>query len=134
VSDILDAVRARLIAVSGVNDLVAGRVYFDALAQSATMPAIVLELSDQDFERTLAGTKAPTRSTVLVHAYGGTRNAANGLATQVETALEFQAGTWGGVAVRRAYVEGMFDSVDSPRDGSAEFRFVRSVQCELWHQ
>ena len=133
-SDIVSATRSYLLTQSGVTALVGQRIYWDNLPQSATLPALVIELSSSDLaDRTLAIVGTLFLSYVNVYCYASTHAAAASIGDAAHAALEFQSGTWGSVAVKRCYVENTQDVTDSPRDGSDAFRRVRALFCSMWH-
>ena len=132
--DAVAATRTRLLAVSAVTDLVGTRVYWEALPQGATLPAIVLELNTSEcIDRHLAGTGVLFESSVNVYCYADTHTASVALGDAVYTALEFQSGTWGTVSIKRVYVENTQDVTEPPRDGSQAARRVRALFVSIWH-
>jgi hypothetical protein len=133
VSDMAAACRTYLLTQAGVSSLVGSRVYFDVLPQTVTMPAVVIEMTADDIVRTLTATTTTRRTTLSVHSYADTHTGAVALGDAVETALEFKAGTWGSVTVKRSYVEATVDLVESPRDGSDAYRRIRSHLVVAWH-
>ncbi len=133
-SDPVTALRAYLLTVSDVTDECGTRVYYNNLPQGATLPAVVLELTASEVaDRHLVATGTLYNSQVSAHCYAGTHAAAVTLGDAVYAAIEFQSGTWGGVAVKHATVENTHDVVDWPRDGSDVVRHVRSVMNSVWH-
>lgn len=133
-SDILAAVRTRLAAVSGVTSLVSTRIYFSNLPQSATLPAIVLELSTSGLiDRHLSATGSLYASDVNVYCYASTHTTAAAVGDAVHAAVEFKSGTWGTVTVKRCYVDNVQDVIEPPRDGSDAFRRIRVLLCSIWH-
>jgi len=133
-SDVVAAVRAKLAATNTVTALVSTRMYYDNLPQAATMPALVLEQTGSDNVRHLTASTSLKRKTIAVHCYATTHAAAVATGDVVESALEFATGSWNGITVTRSYVEGTADLVEPPRDGSDNFRRVRSLLCVVWHK
>jgi len=134
VSDIVSATRTHLLADTATAAIVGTRVYFGALPQSATLPAIVVELSQGEVaDRHLTATGSLYRSAVNIYAYGATHATAAALGDAIHAAVEFAAGTWGSVSVSRAMVENTQDVPEPPRDASGAWRFVRAIFAIIWH-
>jgi len=127
--------RTYLLTQSGVTGLCSTRVYFSALPQNITLPAVVLERTDTTVpSRTLAATGSLYRSEITAYAYGATESAMAGLGDALHAAIEFDTGTWGSSTVDRSFVEHYHDLVEEPWDGSQAWRFVRAMFCVVWHQ
>ena len=134
-SDILGAMRTKLLATTAVTDLIGTRIYFDDLPQSATLPAIVIEMTNSEVaDRTLSATGTLYRAGINVYCYATTRTTSISVGDAVYAALEFATGTWGSVSVKRALVENTQDVTEPPRDGSAAWRFVRALFTVVWHR
>ena len=128
-SDILAATRTYLLTQSGVTDLVATRLYYDNLPQNATLPAVVLYQTAEDATRHLASSDTLNRHGLLLEVYATTHTSAAAVGEALKAAIEMQSGTWGTVDVRGAYVESVVDSPDAPKDGSQNYRRVRTLLC-----
>lgn len=63
---VIDGVRARLLAQSGVTALVASRIYAQTLPQSPTLPAVRLQVISEDEALHLRGTNGLLRTRVQV--------------------------------------------------------------------
>ena len=131
-SDIAAAVRARLLLVSGVTDLVSTRIYFDNLPQGATLPALTVERAGEEPTRSLTAASSLTRVTTLVTVYAASHTSAASVGDAVHAALEMQSGTWNSVTIRRALVTGTNDIIESPQDGSDAYRHVRIMTLGVW--
>lgn len=126
--------RTYLLTQSSVTDLVGNRIYFDNLPQSATLPAVVLEMSDSfPASRHLTATGTLDRSALTAYCYASTRTSASSLGDAVYAAIEFKAGTWGSSTVSRALVDNTYDGTDQPRDNSAAWRYIRAIFFAVWH-
>jgi len=132
VSDAVAAVRAHLADTGDVTDLVSTRLYYDNLPQNATLPAIVLWQSGDELVRNLATAEDLHRAVVHVDIYADTHTTLVSVGEAAEAAIEMQSGTWGTITVQRAYVETIIDGEEPPRDGSDQFRRVRSMVCPVW--
>ncbi len=134
-SDILAEARTYLLSQTGVTDVASTRIYFDNLPQSATLPAVVLELNDDyPAARHLGGTGDLKRTSMTAYSYATTRTVAATLGDAVYSALEFDTGTWGATTVDRSLVENTFDATDQPKDGSGAWRHIRAVFFAVWHR
>lgn len=132
-SDPVAAMRTHLLAQSGVTTLVSTRVYYGNLPENATLPAVMIEQRDTEVIRKLTATTTLRRASLNVHAYATTHSAVASLGDALTAALEFATGTWGSVSVRRAYIEGQYDTHEPPRDGSQAYRCIRSLLAVVWH-
>lgn len=82
---------ALLAASAGVGAVVADRIYPDAADQGADRPLIVYTRAATEYERTIGGTVAATRSTLAIACYSDTRAAAESAADAVTSALSGSA-------------------------------------------
>ena len=131
---VLDDMRTYLLTQTAVTDLIGTRIYFDALQQSTSMPAVVFELTGGEvMDRHLSATGSTYRSQVHVYCYASSRTGATALADAVYDALEFASGTWTDTTVHRAFVEQYHDLTEEPRDGSGAWRYIRVLFTAVWH-
>lgn len=132
-SDAVAAMRTYLLTQSGVTDECSTRIYYGNLPQAVTLPAVVIEQTGDDIARHLGATTTLRRTTIGVHAYAENHTDAAALGDALVSAIEFDSGTWGTVTVNRAYVEGVVDITEPPRDASQAYRRIRSLLAIVWH-
>lgn len=128
-------IRTYLLAQAGVSSIVGTRIYYDALPQSATLPAVVLEMSDSyPAGRHLAASGTLERASYTAYCYATTRATADSLSDAVSAALDEKTGTWTDTTVVRTHIENTYDISEPPRDGSAAWRFIGAVVFAIWHR
>ena len=101
--EIEKAIRSLLVANSGVNDLVSGRVYPYMRQQGQNFPAIVYSLDSADPEHGLGGALSLTRATLSIENWSETYSGAKVLAEKVKNALDGYVGTSETVAIKSCY-------------------------------
>jgi len=132
-------IRTHLLTQVDVTNLASTRIYYDNLPQNATLPAIVIQQTNDDAEpaRHLAGIDVLHRAYVSLFCYADTHSAAATLGQAVfaamETENEVTHNTWGSTTVRRAFVDVMQDGTEAPRDGSDAWRHVRDCFAVVWY-
>lgn len=87
------AVRTRLTAHSGVSALVGTRVWYSALPQDPTLPAITVQEITGVPEPVMGNDTGHVRGMIQVDAWDATRNGCKALGEQVRDALQRHAGT-----------------------------------------
>jgi hypothetical protein len=101
--DMEGALRARLIAASGVNSLVSGRVYWVDRPQASNLPAITLQLIDDEREQHMEGVQPHQSTIVQVDVWSTNYAQAKALKEAVIAAL-LPAQTSNGVVFGRSFV------------------------------
>ena len=95
-----DAVRDRLLAYSGVFTLVSTRVWYSALPQDPTLPAVTLQQISGLPASVFGGDTGEVEIRVQVDAWAETRAGAKALGEAVRGALQRHTGTYGGVTIQ----------------------------------
>jgi len=132
---IVEDTRTHLLTQSDVTDLVGTRIYYDNLPQNASIPALVIEMSDDEpAARHLTGSGTLHRAGVGIFAYADTHPTVASVGEAVLASIEYASGTWGDSTVHRAFVENVQDATDAPKDGGHVFRRVRGLLCTVWYE
>lgn len=126
---IAPGIRLALLADGPVAALVTDRVYFVKLPQKPTYPAITLELISGDPHNCLNSLPALTWSRVRVNCWAKTYEAAYGLATAVETALNGQQISVTGLEVRSVVADGMRDFFEPNVEA-----YYATQDYRIWHR
>lgn len=132
-ADVLKGYRTYLQSKSTVTTHVAGRVYFQALPQDPTFPAIVLNLLQCESRRHLTDAAGLARAQLQVDVYADTHDTAYTAAEAVRLVTEHYTGAWGATTVRNAFVESSRDITEPPVDGSQLFVRIWSLDVIAWH-
>lgn len=86
-ADVADSVAAFLVANSGVNNLIAGRIHTDQLPQGEAKPAIAFWKENTDHTQTIGGLAGAAACRMAFECYAATRSGANALAEAIKDAL-----------------------------------------------
>lgn len=106
------AILARAVAHSGLNTLIAGRMYALILPQTPTLPAVVFTRIGEQFEHA-SGADAPTRHALFqFSSWATTYEAARDLADQVRSAFSRFRGTLASTVIEDCLVENELDLSD----------------------
>lgn len=95
-----DAVRDRLLAHTGTANLVSTRVWYSALPQDPTLPALTVQQISGVPESAFGGDVGEVDVRVQVDAWAETRAGAKALGEQARAALQRHTGTFGGVTIQ----------------------------------
>jgi len=126
-SDIGTALRAHLLSVSQVTDLLGSRFYPDALQQGCELPAAVYYLISAVEEPSLSTRLEITHARIQIDCYASTRAAANGLAQLIRDQLDCHRGAWNSVDVLGVTVtSGLRYGVQQKADGGDERQYIAS--------
>lgn len=117
------AIKARLTAHAGTDALVDGRIYPEEAPQGPTYPLIVYQVIGAPRTYVMGGATGEVDADVQIDCYAGTYEEVGDLATQVRLALNFFAGTSGGVVVERVFLDNEF--------GNPEPQLVRSDEVGI---
>ena len=128
-ADIAIGVRGFLLSKSVITDLVGQRIYTDALPQSATLPAIVMEKLYTQHEHELSNLAGLAHARLQFSCFAATRLVSNSVAEAIRTSgVVTQKGSTSDVDIRGVRVEeGMSYQDDPPTDGSDERRYVSVI-------
>lgn len=106
------AVKARLLAATGVTALVGTRVNPVKLEQNTTYPAITYRQVSRQPNSLFQGDAALSSTVVEVESYGLTYSSARTTADAVKSALQRWSGTATGVTVQQIFFEGELSTYD----------------------
>lgn len=99
------AIRARLIAVSAVNNLISARIYPSILPQNVVLPAITYQvLSDMPVGQNLSGSAGLFNAVIQLDLYHNNYILLKGLSEQVRLALQGYKGTVSTVIILGIYL------------------------------
>lgn len=127
------AIYDRLTTETNVAALVGTRVYPELASDQQTYPVIVYDVEDDNREdsRTLGGTSLEqfmVRIVVIARNYPDV----NALAKKVKDALDDQAGTWGGIVVQGAFLEGESEECITIVDAQEERYSMKELEFLVW--
>lgn len=122
-SDIGTAVRAYLIAQSGVSNLAGTRVFPDVLPQNVKFPAIACEEFSSTHEHQLSGASGVYHPRVRIDCYAETRIAATNLGNAVRAEMQGYRGDMGTEFVHSSLLDGQIKDVIAPKDASQKWRY-----------
>lgn len=130
------SLREHLLSQAAVSELIAARMYPDALKQGTELPAIVYYVIDRPRDNTLAGPGDVARTRIQLDCYGHTREEADAVADAVETVLAafvvpaMMAGLW----VMTLELVGPTWKSDPPTDGSDDWRRISMLDVIVHHR
>jgi uncharacterized protein DUF3168 len=134
--DIGKAVRDRLRKRSAVTNLVGECIFADVRDQGKPLPAIVVQVADNNPEHDLSGTNRIFPSTINVIAFAGDRDTANEIAKQIrDDALsadlfgEIEGVKWQEVTL----IAGPTETVVEPQDAGDSWIRVTEQQFVIWN-
>jgi hypothetical protein len=118
----------------GTYALLATRVYpLGNVPDPPTLPYVEYDVADSDFPRTYTGDSNQGNVLIDVACVGETYAAAVELARAVRNDLDNQRGTWGGVVVQGAFVDGTGEQVTSVGGIGREVqRFEADLTVRIW--
>ena len=127
-----EALRARLLADSGVAALVGDRVSWAARPRAGALPAIALHMISAERQYALGGSSGLVRSRVQADCWGLTYAAATKVARAVLADLS-------GLRDAAMRVQGTFavderDLVDEEGSGASEILYRVSLDFMIWHE
>lgn len=109
--------RTRLLAVSGVTDLVGTRVYRGFRNQGSGLPAVTIEVLDDPKDYAHDGDLSARDALVQVDCFDDDWAGVDALADAVEAAMPVAGGTWGSSTVQACRQTGRRDIHDEPKFG-----------------
>lgn len=135
-SDIITGLRKHLMAATTVADLVGGRIYPGYLPQRpGVFPAVVLSEISRESEQHLTGGAGLAHTRVQVDCYGETHLAAYAAREAIRRkVVPSTGGTWDTVVVADVGHENFRTDIDSPQDGSENWRFVAGFDLLISHE
>ena len=105
--------RAYLLTLSAITDLIGQRVYFIKLPQDTTFPALTINRISTQRRRSHGGNSNLTRPRIQLTCFAETYLATKAISTQIVNALESYVGTMGSTQVYDSFVENELDLYDS---------------------
>lgn len=115
-------------SVSGVQSLIASRIYPDKLPQNPTLPAVVTQKVGGTRQVTNCGTHGLVLGSFQLDVYGLTRAAARQVADAIFDAMKDDVGLMGATIVKQCTLTTDFDSVD-PEPGLLK----RTQLWDIWY-
>lgn len=135
-SDLKKSLRDYLVAQSAVTDLVSTRIRPRTLAQSDTMPAVVLDVVSSTSAQGLAAVVGWADARVQVTVFADTDREAMDAVETIRHAIQGFRGDWGAVTIRDVRVEsGPYDLQElQPADGSDQWRYACAIDFKISHK
>lgn len=132
-ADVAVGVRAYLLAVTDVTDLISQRIYTDQPPQASAIPYVEMEKLFTTHEHDLSNLSGIAHSRLQFRAHATTRSEANEIIEAIRASgIVSQKGTTNGVDVRGVRVEeGMSYSYVVSNDGNDEHRYVSSIDLTI---
>lgn len=132
-SDIIAAVRNKLLATADITELVGTRVTADVAAENENSAHVVIkEIASEEFEH-LAGTSGSADTRLSFECCARTPSAATALRTLVWETLRPWRGTALGVRVSDVQTRSRYSAYSPPVEGRAFGWFVRIVDLSFVH-
>lgn len=127
-----EALRAFLLAQSGVSSVVSDRAYWNIRPQAGPLPALVLQVIDRSPAYTMDGNAALAETRVQVDCYGATYAQAKTLARAVRVPLDGKRFTQDSIRFEAFRL----DERDLSEAGTTEAERVHriSLDFQIWHQ
>jgi len=133
-ADILEAIKTRLEAVSGVTDLVGTRIYTKA-HQNKQHPLIWMQRITGGHTQGLSGSMGHAAPLIQITAQAYQKADAAEVAEQVRLALDGWSGNWAGVEVQlMSIVNGPFDIDVPPKGGDDRWTHQKVTDYRASHQ
>lgn len=126
--DMEGALRARLIAAAPVTALAAQRIYWVERPQSSALPAVTLQIIDDEREQHMKGVQGMLSTLVQIDAWATTYAAAKALKEAIIAAL-LPANTSNGIKFGRAFVRNR----DLSERTETQFIFRHSMDFTINH-
>jgi hypothetical protein len=127
-----EAIRAFLLAQSGISGLISGRAYWNLRPQAANLPALVLQVIDRTPVYAMDGSSALAETRVQADCYGATYSQAKLLARAVRAPLDGKRFTQSSIRFEAFRL----DERDLSEAGTTEAGRVHriSLDFQIWHQ
>lgn len=132
-ADIVKAVRAKMLTVTAITDIVSTRIYPTHAEQNAALPYVLLkEIGNESVEH-LEGTSGLSSTRLQFDCTAATYSAAFALREAVRQALHAWRGTSSSVTVRSSVQGSRFSIYLEPRDGSDQGKHVLGFDLVMTH-
>ena len=134
-ADIGSGIRAYLLGMSDITDLVGQRIYTDQLPQSATQPSVVMNVLFTTHEHMLSDLARLAHTRLQFECYAATRLVANEICDAIRhSGIVAVKGVTNSIDIRGVRVEeGMSFKNDAATDGSDELRYVSVIDLVIDH-
>lgn len=133
-----NAIQEHLAADGGVSAIVSSRIYHLTADADASLPYLVVEITDEDGQPHLAGASGLVDATVAIECTASTAAGMDALAEAVREALDTASGTLGtgddATVVRNASLTARGDAYLEPRDGSRGYKRVKRLVFTVWYR
>jgi hypothetical protein len=134
---IRQAVYARLMATSGVTELVGGRMFFGALPQSINLadgPALSYQVITRPYGHTLKGSDGTSRARVQISAHSYSEAISNQIMVAVNDAFDGYRGLMGEIDVTVSILKGRADIPAPPFASTDQWTFSVSADYLINHR
>ncbi|MGG7518839.1 tail completion protein gp17 [Allorhizobium undicola] len=127
-----EAVTALLLADARLAALIGNRVHWGRVPQGAARPYLILQLISGVPDYASAGRTGLEQSRLQLDAYAESVAVAKAISVAASDALEKARGTYDGVRLQGAFIDGRRDSQPDSTSGAAPV-FRRSTDLIIWH-
>ena len=127
-----EALRALIVADSGVTDLVSTRVYWRQAPQSVTGDFINLHVISAPRDYRMTGSSGLRQTRVQTDCWGSKYSTAKGIARALDAAVSGYSGTVSGKVFQGIFIDGERDD-DTTDTGDTQTRFRVSLDLIIWH-
>lgn len=132
-ADITKALRTRLLAVSGVTDLVGTRIYPQWTPQNATLPAVVYQFIYGDNVGHMGAPSGLASARIEYACFADLQTTAFTVAEAIRTALDGWNGTVDSVEVHEIRLDSRYDEVEAPGAATDQATYVHIIDFSVWY-
>lgn len=127
-ADVIKSVRQYMLTKTAITDLVGQRIYQGRLPQSATMPAVVLSITSEDYKHVLGGLDGLVFTRIQVECYAASSESSRAVADAILwSGIAEIKGTYTNLSIRGVSVEdGRREYEDEDTSGGDSQRHVTS--------
>lgn len=116
-SDVVEAVDARILAYAAVSAQIGTSLFHQWPAQTDVLPYVVAEWTDDDIEYSQAGETGPTTELLMLRVYSSSYAQARLIRTALRDCLSGYSGTTSSVVIRAIFRTQGGDAAPDPRFG-----------------
>ncbi len=129
------AIFSRLSSTTAITALVDDRIFPESIFSGEAFPQSAYTITEAKPDRTFTGASGLVDSTVDIFIVAKDYAGAASLTDAVATALDNQAGTWGGIKVQGAFIKSRTDEhAPLPDSGQDEPYYVTTLTLSVWHE
>lgn len=133
-----NAIKEHLAVDGGVSPIVVDRIYELIAAHDATLPYLVIEITDEAGQPHLRGASGLVEATVAIECVATTAAVMDALTKAVREAMDTASGTLGtgadATVVRNMALDARGDTVLEPLDASRGYKRVKRLVFTVWYR